>query len=197
MEKLKEDFDNRSKLWTNLINYEKENIEWKRMSLIEIQDADIEEKMKNYQMVGLDLDQKLSQNTIPDKVCEEFNDKISFFLSSMPVITAVSSTAMKDRHWKEVFSLFNINYIPGKTLNELSLGDLLDRYGINNYSEQIATIATAANAQERIMKDMEKIEKDWSAMKFQIVLQSKLVRDKFIIATVEEIYNLLDEHIQL
>ena len=65
IENLKYIFDNRKKLWDNLINYERENTEWKRKSLVELLDINIEDKMKNYQLIGLELDQKLSENTIP------------------------------------------------------------------------------------------------------------------------------------
>ena len=168
------------------------------MSLVEILDVNIEERMKKFREVSYDLETKLEENIAPDKVWEEFNGKVDNFNNFMPVISAVSSTAMKDRHWKEIFNkLNNINYIPEKTLQELTLGDLIDKTSIMSHIEDVSSIASAAQAQERIMKDMDKIEKDWSTMKFQVVLQNKMLRDKFIIATVEEIMNLLEEHIQL
>ena len=194
LEKLKNSFDIRNKLWTNLDELENDTDNWKKLTINEMRNTKIEEKIKNYKEVGLEINQKLSEG-IGDRVCEFFLEKTRIMEMNSPIIQALSSHSMLDRHWREVFELMKLRYSP-KLLDDITLGDLLEKYNIAAYAENLDVISAAAVAQEKIQKDLEKIEKDWSTMKFIVTGHNKS-KDKYIISTVDDILNLIDEHSQL
>jgi dynein heavy chain, axonemal len=195
LEKLKKNFEIRNRLWSNMIGLEKDNDDWRRLSLGQMKNEKIEDKIKEYKSIGMELSQSLSE-TVADKVLDFYNDQVSQMETYVPIIIALSSTSMQDRHWKEIFKLISQPYMPD-SLNSISLGEMLDKHSITAYIEQIDTISAAAIAQEKIQKDLEKIEKDWSGTKFMVAPQNNKSRDKYVISSVEDIFNLLDEHSQL
>jgi dynein heavy chain, axonemal len=195
LDKLKKNFEVRNRLWMSLINLEKDNYEWRRLYLSQMRTEKIEDKIKEYKAIGMELTQTLSE-TVADKVLDFFNDQVSQMESCCPVVVALSSSSMQDRHWREIFKLINLPYMP-ESLNNISLGELLDKHSIIAYIEQIDTISAAAIAQEKIQKDLEKIEKDWANTKFVVQPQNSKSRDKYIICALDDIFNLLDEHSQL
>jgi len=194
LEKLKSSFDIRNRLWQNLIELEKDAVNWKKLTVSELRSYRIEDRIKEYKTVGLEISQKLSE-VVGDKVCDLFLEKIREVDISTPIIIALSSQSMQERHWKEIFELLKFKYNP-KLLDEINLGDLIDNSNIGNFSEQIEYISASAVQQERIQKDLDKIERDWSNTKFIVTGHNKS-KDKYIIASVEDIMNLIDEHSQL
>jgi len=194
LEKLNYAFDLRNRLWQNLIDLENDTINWKKLTINDLRATRIEDKIRDFKTAGLELSNKLSEG-IGDKVCEFFLEKTRIMELNAPVIVALSSQSMQERHWKEIFELLKMKYTP-KLLDDILLGDLLDKHNIGTYCEQLDVISAAAVAQEKIQKDLEKIERDWSNMKF-IVSGHNKSKDKYIIASVEDVMNLIDEHSQL
>jgi len=194
LERLTNAFNIRNKLWQNLIDLENDTINWKRFSVSELRVTKIEDKIREFKSVGLELSQKLSEG-IGDKVCDFFLEKTRVMELNAPIIIALSSNSMKERHWKEIFEHLKLKYTP-KLLDELTLGDLLDKHNIGAYADHLDIISAAAVAQEKIQKDLEKIEKDWSNNNFVVTGHNKS-KDKYIIASVEDVMNLIDEHSQL
>ena len=64
------------------------------------------------------------------------------------------------------------------------------------HSSSIDKIAAASLAQDKITKDMEKLDSEWGKCKF-VVKKHNNSRDKHIIASVEEAMGFIDEHGQL
>lgn len=195
LEKLKNAFDLRNRLWSNLMNLDDDTLDWKKLSINSMRKTKIEDKIREYKTIALDLSQKLSEGTT-DKVCELFLEKTRIMDLSAPIIIALSSPSMQDIHWKEIFGYLKLQYIPDKSLDEITLGDLIDKYNINTYAENLDVISAAAIAQEKIQKDLQKIQADWSNTKFNVIPHNKS-KDKFIISALDDVFNLLDEHGQL
>jgi len=195
LDNLKNAFDLRNRLWTNLLNLDEDTIEWKKLTITQMRKTKIEDKIRDYKMIGLDLSQKLSEGVV-DKVCELFLEKTRIMDLSSPIIIALSSQSMQDIHWKEIFGYLKIQYNPDRSLDEINLGDLIDKYNITTYSEQLEVISAAATSQEKIQKDLQKLQTDWSNTKFNVIPHNKS-KDKFIISALDDIITQLDEHSQL
>jgi hypothetical protein len=175
LDSLKKNFEMRNRLWTNIIGLEKDREDWMRYYLSQLKTIKIEDRVREYKISGMEMTQSLSANTT-DLTLDYFNELVSLMETFTPVITALSSTSMLDRHWKEVFKLINLPYT-ADSLNVISLGDLINKYSITAYIENINTISAAAIAQEKISKDLEKIEKDWSGIKFEIHPQNQKTKE--------------------
>jgi len=195
LDNLKNAFDLRSRLWSNLMNLDEDTIEWKKLTINQMRKTKIEDKIREYKTIGLDLSQKLSE-VVADKVCELFLEKTRIMDISAPIIIALSSPSMQDTHWREIFGYLKVQYVPDRSLDELSLGDLIDKYNITSYAEQLDVISASAIAQEKIQKDLQKLQNDWSNTRFNVIPHNKS-KDKFIISALDDILTQYDEHSQL
>jgi dynein heavy chain len=187
-------FNIRNKLWRNKIQLEKDSDDWKNRNLAELRDLKIDEKLNNYTKVQLDVQDSLDEFKL-DTVLTSFQLKIEVERKNIDAINALSTSSLQERHWRKIFAIFKINYIDIKSIEEINLGDLIDK-DISLHSDELVAIASTATQQEKINKDIEKIEKDWNTCKFDIRKHNNS-KDKFIIATIEEVKNQLEEHSQL
>jgi dynein heavy chain len=187
-------FDLRKRLWDNLLNLDKDIHDWRYKNLSELKDLKIDEKMKEYSRVCGELNFELNEGGL-DKVCEYFKEKIRVEELNTPSIVALACPSLQERNWKEIFGFFKIPFHDIKTLEEITLGELLNN-NLTAYIEKLEFIATASFQQEKISKDLEKITGDWDNTDLKIMPYNKS-KDKFIISSIEEIKNQLDEHGQL
>ena len=183
-------------LWNTLRKLEASTEKWKNLTINGMKNAKIDDSIRDFNIAITNVKSRIND---PDK------DKVFTCLFNLsnnmnknaPVIQVLSSTSMQERHWIEFFKILKIEYTPD-ILNSITFGDIIKNDEISLESDRIDNISAAAIAQEKIMKDMEKIANDWANIKFIIQNQSKTKNEvKYIIASVEDIYNALDEHSQL
>lgn len=74
----------------------------------------------------------------------------------------------------------------------VSLNELLS-YGIIDKREAIEEISARATGEQQIESQMEEIQSKWGSLNF-VVNSYRESKDKFIIGTVEEIMQTLDDH---
>ena len=194
--KLEETYELKNSLWTTLIKLEEDNEKWKNLTINQMKTSKIDESIRQY---NIDITNIKTRIPDPDKdeVFKLLNNLATTMNKNAPVIQVLSSTSMQERHWIEFFKLLNIPY-SSDILDSLKFSAILDNSAISFEADKIDNISAAAIAQEKIMKDLEKISNDWSQIKFDIQNQSKTKNEvKYIIASVEDIYNALDEHSQL
>ena len=194
--KLDDSYDLKFQLWNTLIKLEESTEKWKNLTINGMKNAKIDDSIRDFNIAITNVKSRIND---PDK------DKVFTCLFNLsnnmnknaPVIQVLSSTSMQERHWIEFFKILKIEYTPD-ILNSITFGDIIKNDEISLESDRIDNISAAAIAQEKIMKDMEKIANDWANIKFIIQNQSKTKNEvKYIIASVEDIYNALDEHSQL
>ena len=156
LEKLKTNFRTRDKLWTSSLNLDRDAEEWKTLTLMQMKTANIEDKIRDYRSAGLDLNRELAE-AVADKVLEYYNnEQVMEWEQFCPVIVALSSTSMQERHWKDVFKLIGIEFLP-ESLNQFTLGDIILK--LAPFNEDIDTISAKAVGEEKIQKDLEKNRK--------------------------------------
>ena len=195
LENLKKNFELTNLLWMSIINSHKDFSDWRLLTISQMRNTKIEEKMKEYKSIALSLTQSLSEN-LSNKVLEFYHDHISQMDAYLPAIVALSSTSMTEKHYQEVFREMREN-IYQDVMNSCTLGDLIENNSLLANLDKIETIAAASLAQEKIRKDLEKIEKDWQTTTFPVQVHGSIRDNKFIISSVEDVYNILDEHNQL
>ena len=194
--KLEETYELKNQLWTTLIHLEEDTEKWKNLTINQMKTSKIDESIRQY---NIDITNVKSRIPDPEKdeVFKLLNNLGTTMNKNAPVIQVLSSTSMQERHWIEFFKLLNIPY-SSDILDSLKFSAILENSAISFEADKIDNISAAAIAQEKIMKDLEKISNDWSQIKFVIQNQSKTKNEvKYIIASVEDIYNALDEHSQL
>ena len=196
--KLNENYDLKNQLWTTLIDLEKSTEKWKNLTINQMKNEKIEDAIRDFNISVTSIKSKIADPD-KDKVFSYLYDLSNTMNQNAPVIQVLSSTSMQERHWIEFFQIVKPEevYTP-EQLNSTTFGMIISNDKIKEERDKIDNISAAAIAQEKIMKDIDKISGDWANIKFIIQNQSKTKNEvKYIIASVEEIYNALDEHSQL
>ena len=194
--KLDEVYQLKYNLWNTVIRLEECTEKWKNLTINEMKNAKIDDAIRDFNINITNLNHQVAEPD-KDKVLTHLNKLSNEMNKFAPVIQVLASTSMQERHWKEFFKIINIEYTEG-ILNTISFGEIIKKDEISLESDRIDNISAAAIAQEKIMKDIEKISNDWAGIKFGIQNQSKTKNEvKFIISSVDDIFNALDEHSQL
>ena len=194
--KLDEVYELKYNLWNTVIRLEENMDKWKGFTINEMKNAKLDDEIRDFNIAITNLNHQIAEPE-KDKVLSLLNKLSNEMNKFAPVIQVLSSTSMQERHWKEFFKIINIEYADG-ILNSITFGEIMNKDEISVESDRIDNISAAAIAQEKIMKDIEKISNDWADIKFGIQNQSKTKNEvKYIISSVEDIFNALDEHSQL
>jgi len=194
--KLDDSYDLKYQLWNTLIKLEESTEKWKNLTINGMKNAKIDDSIRDFNIAITNVKSRINDPD-KDKVFNCLYNLSNQMNKNAPVIQVLSSSSMQERHWIEFFKILKIEYTPD-ILNSITFGDIIKNDEISLESDRIDNISAAAIAQEKIMKDLEKISSDWANIKFVIQNQSKTKNEvKYIIASVEDIYNALDEHSQL
>jgi dynein heavy chain len=110
-------------------------------------------------------------------------------MSLMPIINSVANPDLRDKHWKKIYDKLEQPMVSGKMV---SLNELLS-FGIVERKEAIEEISARATGEKQIESQMDEIKTKWGELKF-IVNSYREAKDKFIIGSVEEIMQTLDDH---
>ena len=108
----------------------------------------------------------------------------------MTVITALGNKDLKPRHWQIVLQKLEI---PGKYGESIfTLKDLMSR-GVENKIDEMEEISSKASGEAGIEIQLEDIRKKWVELEFE-VLPYRDYKDKYIIGSVEDIIDSLEDH---
>ena len=125
--------------------------------------------------------------TLDDAVAQRFKENTIKWKTYMPTLIALGNSALKPRHWEQIFSKLGRPYD-----NEMKLCDLLhwDIFQIKDFCEEISGIASGEYSLEL---QLEKIEAVWNDLTFTLSAYRDC-KDIFILAGVDEIIMLLEDH---
>ncbi|KAL6257142.1 hypothetical protein P5V15_012074 [Pogonomyrmex californicus] len=123
------------------------------------------------------------------KLVEIVKMKIEEFKEHMPVILTLGNPSLKSRHWEQISEIVGF---PIKIDQYMTLAKILD-YGLDDYVVKFDVISETATREGKLEKALYKMYSDWADIAFTV----KLYRDTgtYVIASVEEIQLLLDEHL--
>ncbi|XP_037831220.1 dynein heavy chain 1, axonemal isoform X2 [Kryptolebias marmoratus] len=128
---------------------------------------------------------------LPDiqRVAIIMQSKIEDFHPLFLVIQCLRSPRMKIRHWEMVSERINIKVRPKANSN-------LTRYlelGLQNHTDEIASVAEMAQKEYSIEQALEKMDKEWSTVVFDLLPYKDT--GTYILKWPDEAFQLLDDHI--
>ena len=124
----------------------------------------------------------------PGRVAINLRDKLETFKPHIPLIAALRNPGLRERHWKAISNVCgNVVRMTAEetTFNHLLAQDLFD------HLSEIQEISEYASKEYRLEKQMEKMQSEWKSVQFELAVYS----DTHILKSVDEIQNLLDDHI--
>jgi dynein heavy chain len=106
-----------------------------------------------------------------------------------PLIAALGNPAMQQKHWVKVWSLCES---PPATVQHFTLQTLLNQ-GIDAHLERVEEISASAVGEASILKTVAEIAAVWEET-FFAVRNYRDTKDRFMLAEVEELQTLLEDH---
>ncbi|EFN75889.1 Dynein heavy chain 7, axonemal [Harpegnathos saltator] len=116
-------------------------------------------------------------------------ERIEDFRQYMPVVMTLGNPGMKSRHWEEVSAIVGI---PIKFDPDLTLGKVLSME-LEAYISQFEGISENATKESAVENAIDKMQREWTDLVFTVNLYKDT--DTFVIAGVDDIQLLLDDHI--
>lgn len=98
------------------------------------------------------------------KVAEIIQEKIAEFAPSVPMLCAMLTEGMKDRHWEAISEVAGMEVKPyeGFTVKNIQSMNLI------KFTEQIETIGDRAGKEYNIEKSLEKMKSEWEGIFFSL-----------------------------
>jgi len=116
-------------------------------------------------------------------------ERIEEFKDRMPVVMTLGNPGLKARHWDQISAIVGI---PIKFDVDLTLGKIL-LMGLDAFVPQFEGVSEAATKESTLEKGMDKMHRDWVDLTFTVNPYKDT--GTFVIAGVDEIQLLLDDHI--
>ena len=171
--------------------------EWKKIPFHKLNPEEIDKDHKRMFMASNGLKNNFSKQNLanPLKVAESINKTLFDFRKFLPIITAVCTEGMKERHWDKIHEVLenpdknkdNINFRNVDTVlnaNQHDIKKFVDRL------EEVSDTASKEYKNETMMKTM---KSEWEDVNYLC----KKWKDSYILEgeAVEEIQTYLDDHI--
>lgn len=129
-----------------------------------------------------------SKNLPTNKVVPLLKESVEEFNPVLPVISDLRNPSLQDRHWKQIYDTTGIDF---QRAESFTLHDLIVKR-VTDQQETIASIATAAQQESILEAMMEKVNKIWEAMDFE-VKNYKDVKDLYILGDTADVVSNLDD----
>ena len=122
-------------------------------------------------------------------IAERIKGEIESFRPHMPLILALRSPGMRERHWDELSSKLGINLHPDEAFK---LPDLF-ALQLEQHFDRVDKVTGVASKEYAIEAALDRMESEWADMDFEIVAYK--VTGTYRLRATDDISQLLDDHI--
>ena len=189
LEKFAEELGPFYKLWNMVSDFHNSRNDWLNGDFKELDGAKIDDDVTDWWKTSYKLAKSMEDEFPGAAACAaQLRADTTEFRKHLPVIQSLASKALQTWHWDIVSVLL------GKPLEneELTLQLLLD-LDAAGHIEAIQEIATAAEKEYNLKKNLEAMQKEWDSVEFEV----KAYKDSgtFVVGGIDDIISILDDHI--
>ncbi|CAM9229308.1 unnamed protein product, partial [Discosporangium mesarthrocarpum] len=191
---LRDTLEPMAKLWVTAKDYLDSFHSWLESPLKTVDAESAERKaddlMRTVMRVERELAKAGADRAMPHSVATALQKEIKDFLEDQaPLMLLMSSPGIRQRHWDQIVKITSIgmSYEP-----DFVLRDLLD-VGLQNFCVEIEETCVAASKEYSLEKNMDTMLAEWSGLTFET--KEYRTSGTRILASVDEIQQLLDDHI--
>ena len=153
-------------LWTTIDNWQTGMESWVNDDFLSLNPTTLEESVGDAQRT-INKNLKIFRNknlTKIAKVAETIQEKISEFAPSVPMLCAMLTDGMKDRHWEAISEAAGMDVKPyeGFTVKNIQSMNLI------KFTEIIETVGDKAGKEYNIETSLAKMKVEWEAIFFSL-----------------------------
>jgi dynein heavy chain len=185
------DFTPFYELWTTVETWYTSMKQWKTEDFEKLDAQALEEMVDNSRKNAAKCIKifRSKDNMAPIlKISETIRDKVADFAPQVPIVVALRTEGMKERHWNAISEKvgFSVKPRPGFTLQNTLDMNLL------RFEEDIVDIGDKAAKQYQIECQLAKMKTEWETVEF--MLKKFKNTPTYTIASFEDPMTLLDDH---
>lgn len=135
------------------------------------------------------LERIFADSPAPLAACSALKVRLEAFNSFVPVIEALRTPGLKDRHWAQLSAVIGHEIRPEPSL----AFQLLVEVGVPNHLAACLSIAEIAGKEHSFERNLEKMRSEWSNIAFDLVPYK--ATGTHVLRALDDITLLLDDHI--
>ena len=190
IDKVRTEFTEFFELWTMYADFDNNVEGWVSGPFLSLKATEVSEFVTMAYQKSYKLKNKLGDRAPgAADVAADLREKTSAFRKNIPLLEALGSKALLDRHWMMLSERLGHDLIPDQ---ELTLQSMLD-IDIMSKWEDVEEITTIANKEHGLMQKLKAMEGEWSEL--NIMVKEYKTTGTFIIGGTDEIYAMLDDQI--
>ncbi|CAH3192981.1 unnamed protein product, partial [Porites evermanni] len=184
----KEPFD---KLWRALVTFHDKQEMWLAGPILKLNAEKIEEEVSELWRISYKLTKEFAHPEFrgPLRVASTTKARLENFKINMPLINALCTPGIKDRHWEAMSVKIGFNIAPKEdtTLNEMLV------LGLDKFVEDLTEISGRAAKEFSLEKALSRMKAEWKDIEFVFVQYKDTGLS--ILSAVDDLQVLLDDHI--
>lgn len=185
----KKQFEPFFQLWTMSADFVASTKEWLTGPFSDVNGDEVEKQVLEWWTTSYRLMKSFgSENEGAAAIAQILRQDSDAFKSYMPLIRALASPALRDRHWTALGELIQEEISP----NDLTLQRLID-LNIMDRMEEVETITVKAEKEFALEKNIENMIAEWNGIDFQTMEYKNT--GTYVIKGTDDVIALLDDHI--
>ncbi|KAK3247674.1 hypothetical protein CYMTET_42830 [Cymbomonas tetramitiformis] len=191
IKKMIDTFDPFLQFWTTASNWKKWQKSWMNdpfngLDSVQVE-KDVQASFKTMFKMGKAF--QLRDYTTCANNCEKIRLEVEEFRKYCPLITALRSPGMRDRHWEKVTEEIGIDLHPDE---KFTLTKALEM-GLMDHLEPITKVSDVAGKEYSIETALDKMATEWKPN--ELIVKGHRETGTYIIKVEEQITQMLDDHI--
>ena len=189
LDTLRDNFEPYFKLWTTMSDFHAETRHWLQGSFLELDPTGVEKMVVTWWKSVYKLEKDFDSEPVPRMVSETLLEELAGFKEYLPLLSALASKALYNRHWEKLSERIGSEIVPD---DELTLQQLLE-IGVNDHMDIVQDVSMIAEKQYSLEKALVGMQQDWVGCDY--LIEAYKETKTFIVKATEDIYNALDDQI--
>ena len=186
------DFQPYSQLWGMAIDFYKMEPEWMHGPLVLVDPDRVADTVQNISTQSFKLRKKFKDKKEPIDICEQLKKAVDEFAEHLPIVQALRTAGMKERHWKNISEKIGMQLNP----DTMILAELL-RDGIADHLEAVNSVAEVASKEFSLESALAEMEAAWKPPADGCEFVCLPYRDTgtFVLSALDDVMQLLDDQV--
>lgn len=181
-------------LWNMISDFHTNRHEWLHGAFLDLDGGKIQREVEIWWKQSYKLKAQLEELMPGSSQCAaKLREETDEFRGNLPLIRALASPALKERHWAKLSDKIGHRLSPfDESGIELTLQGLLDM-NTGKYIEEIQEVCFAAEKEYKLERDLQSMRDDWALIQFDVKPYKET--GTCIVGGIDDIITLLDDHI--